>query len=343
MSYSLTNTLSTSETINQTYRKLTMAALVAQSEDQPRDVVFRNYSSQQASNYAEGRLGYSEALIEFVLKQHNSSGGRNGVLLDVGCGPGPATRMLAPHFDVAYGADPGLSMIEKAQQMGGISKAGAQIEYKVSGAEELDKIDGLEHSSIDLITAATAAHWFDMPKFWNAAAKLLKPGGTVALWTAFRQSDLSGGDKVQTLLEDFRENVLRPYSSAGSQITNDGYVDLLMPWDDPTTASLYDRGSSSRHELTAKDGYFPKPYLMDNNPGDDSLDEKLQRFEKLVNSFGTVNRWQKANTEIIGTEDDIVKILMRKLRAAAEDDGGILDLSSLADKYAIAVIIVKKV
>ncbi|CAG2004742.1 unnamed protein product [Fusarium graminearum] len=338
-----------------------MAALVAQSEDQPRDVVFRNYSSQQASNYAEGRLGYSEALIEFVLKQHNSSGGRNGVLLDVGCGPGPATRMLAPHFDVAYGADPGLSMIEKAQQMGGISKAGAQIEYKVSGAEELDKIDGLEHSSIDLITAATAAHWFDMPKFWNAAAKLLKPGGTVALWTAFRQSgmhrgtetrpsapqltmiDLSGGDKVQTLLEDFRENVLRPYSSAGSQITNDGYVDLLMPWDDPTTASLYDRGSSSRHELTAKDGYFPKPYLMDNNPGDDSLDEKLQRFEKLVNSFGTVNRWQKANTEIIGTEDDIVKILMRKLRAAAEDDGGILNLSSLADKYAIAVIIVKKV
>ncbi|WXC56155.1 hypothetical protein SNK03_002091 [Fusarium graminearum] len=268
-----------------------MAALVAQSEDQPRDVVFRNYSSQQASNYAEGRLGYSEALIEFVLKQHNSSGGRNGVLLDVGCGPGPATRMLAPHFDVAYGADPGLSMIEKAQQMGGISKAGAQIEYK--------------------------AHWFDMPKFWNAAAKLLKPGGTVALWTAFRQS--------------------------GSQITNDGYVDLLMPWDDPTTASLYDRGSSFRHELTAKDGYFPKPYLMDNNPGDDSLDDKLQRFEKLVNSFGTVNRWQKANPEIIGTEDDIVKLLMRKLRAAAEDDGGILNLSSLADKYAIAVIIVKKI
>lgn len=31
------------------------------------------------------------------------------------------------------------------------------------------------------------AHWFDMPKFWAAAAKVLKPGGTVAIWTVFRQ------------------------------------------------------------------------------------------------------------------------------------------------------------
>jgi hypothetical protein len=27
------------------------------------------------------------------------------------------------------------------------------------------------------------AHWFDMTKFWAEAAKAVKPGGTVALWT----------------------------------------------------------------------------------------------------------------------------------------------------------------
>jgi hypothetical protein len=26
-------------------------------------------------------------------------------------------------------------------------------------------------------------HWFDMPKFWAEAAQVVKPGGTVALWT----------------------------------------------------------------------------------------------------------------------------------------------------------------
>lgn len=31
------------------------------------------------------------------------------------------------------------------------------------------------------------AHWFDMPKFWAAAADVLRPGGTVALWTGFRE------------------------------------------------------------------------------------------------------------------------------------------------------------
>jgi predicted TPR repeat methyltransferase len=133
-----------------------MATQTSEAERPPRDIIFRNYSAQQASNYAEGRLGYSEALIEFILKQHRSTGGDNGIVLDVGCGPGPATRLLAPHFDTVHGADPGDNMIKKAREIGGISKAGTPIMYRLSGAEEIDKIDGLDYSSVDLITAATA-------------------------------------------------------------------------------------------------------------------------------------------------------------------------------------------
>jgi hypothetical protein len=33
------------------------------------------------------------------------------------------------------------------------------------------------------LTDEQKAHWFDMPKFWPAAAKVLKPGGTVAFLT----------------------------------------------------------------------------------------------------------------------------------------------------------------
>jgi 2-polyprenyl-3-methyl-5-hydroxy-6-metoxy-1,4-benzoquinol methylase len=178
----------------------------SQPENQPKDAVFRNFTVQQASNYAEGRIGYSEKLIDFILKEHNSTGGSNGTVLDVGCGPGPATRLLAPHFDMVYGADPGESMIQTAKELNGTSRSGDPIMYEVTGAESIDKIDGLEHSSVDLITAATAvcifeheqsssltsiqAHWFDMPQFWKAAANLLKPGGTVAIWTVFRNSGM---------------------------------------------------------------------------------------------------------------------------------------------------------
>jgi hypothetical protein len=156
-------------------------------------------------------------------------------------------------------------------------------------------------------------------------------------------TDTSGSDKIQAIIDDFRDNVLAPYNSPGTQLTHDGYVNLIMPWDDPATASLYDRQSSSRHELRAKDGYLPKTHMTDTNIGDVSLDEKLRRFEKLVNSFGTVNRWQEANPKLVGTKDDIVKVLMRKMREAAEESGGLLDFSSVTDRLAIAVIIVQKI
>lgn len=131
-------------------------------ENQPRDAIFRNFTAQQASNYAEGRIGYSEKLIDFAMKEHSSTGGSNGTVLDVGCGPGPATRLLAPHFDVIYGADPGESMIQTAKELGGTTKNGNPIVYEVVGAEDIDKIDGLEHSSVDLITAATAVSICDL-------------------------------------------------------------------------------------------------------------------------------------------------------------------------------------
>ncbi|KAI1064957.1 hypothetical protein LB507_001243 [Fusarium sp. FIESC RH6] len=310
-------------------------------ENQPRDAIFRNFNAQQASNYAEGRIGYSEKLIDFVMKEHNSTGGSNRTVLDVGCGPGPATRLLAPHFDVVYGADPGESMIQTAKELSGTTKNGNPIVYEVVGAEDIDKIDGLEHSSVDLITAATAAHWFEMPQFWKAAAKLLRPGGTVAIWTVFRNPNASE-DKLSAIYDDFSENVLAPYTADGTKLTHDGYINLPMPWDDLDTAALYDKKSSARHELKGNEGYLPKTYTRFTEAGGFPLDKQLMMFEKLVHSFGAVNRWQEANPELVGTESDIVKMLLQKVRDAAEENGGSLDWSAMADRLAVAVILVKR-
>lgn len=129
------------------------------SQEMPLDTTFRNYSEQQASDYAKGRLGYSDTLVDFILNYHHSTAGQNGTLLDVGCGPGTATRMLAPHFDIAYGVDPGEGMIRLASDSGGLTRGGDSIIYKLSTAEDIDKIDGLPQSSLDLITAATAVRY----------------------------------------------------------------------------------------------------------------------------------------------------------------------------------------
>ncbi|KAF4335784.1 trans-aconitate 3-methyltransferase [Fusarium beomiforme] len=312
------------------------------TEEAPRDVTFRNYTAEQASEYAARRLGYTDTLIEFILNYHKSTNGQTGCVLDVGCGPGTATQKLAPHFEIAYGVDPGQSMIEAATSFGGKARGGDPIIYKLSTAEDIDRIDGIPHSSVDMVTAATAAHWFDMTRFWAAAAKVLKPGGTVAIWTVFRQpGSFNDNTKLRSIFDEFL-NSLAPYSTAGTQLARSGYVDLPMPWNDPSTSALYDHEASTRRVLTAEDGFIPDLRTRDEGRVDESPEKQLQRVEKLVGTFGSVNRWQKENPELVGTEKDHVRILIRRVREVMEESGEKIDLSGLAAKMAVALILVKR-
>ena len=49
--------------------------------------------------------------------------------------------------------------------------------YRVAPAEA----SGLDDASCDLVVAAQAAHWFDLPRYWAEVARVLKPGGLAAL------------------------------------------------------------------------------------------------------------------------------------------------------------------
>ncbi|KAL9572318.1 hypothetical protein ACKAV7_003519 [Fusarium commune] len=311
---------------------------------EPRDVTFRNYNTDQASDYAAGRLGYTDALIDFILNYHRSTNGETGCMLDVGCGPGTATEKLAPHFDLAYGVDPGESMVKTATTIGGETRTGDPIVYQLSTAEDIDKIDDISHSSVDMITAATAAHWFDMPRFWAAAARVLKPGGTVAIWTVFRQpGSFNNNTELQSIFKDFLDT-LAPYSTAGTHLTRSGYVELPMPWDDPDTSKFYDQQASARHVLTAEDGFVPDAGRGETERSrvDETPDKHLQMIERLVRTFGSVSRWQKENPELVGTEQDHVRILMSKVRKVLEESGEPVELTALVAKMAVALILVKR-
>jgi ubiquinone/menaquinone biosynthesis C-methylase UbiE len=122
----------------------------------PKDTTFRSYSTDQAKVYATNRLSYEPALYDTVLKHHSETRGQFGLLLDVGCGPGNATRDVALSFDRAIGVDPGASMIDTARELSGKTKSGELIRYEVSAAEEISTVEGLEPNSVDLLTSAMA-------------------------------------------------------------------------------------------------------------------------------------------------------------------------------------------
>jgi len=276
-------------------------------------------------------------------------GGKTGVLLDVGCGPGMATRIFSKHFDLAIGADPGESMIKLATELGGETAKGEPVRWVISTAEEIDKIEGLEKGSVDLVIAAFAAHWFDMPKFWAAAAEVMKPGGTVALWTSYREvaePKTPEEAKVRAVFNSFHKNVIEAYAVEGGKISSNGYRDLILPWSDnsglsPTTAALFNRDAFVRKDLTRQElatGDTAKAVAKD--PLATSI---WQRVENLLDTLDPVTRWREAHPELAGTDKDCVKILIAETVEAVKDGKPHIDFGNLLMDMKTVVLFVKRV
>uniref|UniRef100_A0A674P9N2 Methyltransferase type 11 domain-containing protein n=1 Tax=Takifugu rubripes TaxID=31033 RepID=A0A674P9N2_TAKRU len=95
------------------------------------------------------------------------------IKMDLGCGTGQTTRLLAPHFQEVVGIDVSETQLEQARAV----LSCPDITYRKGTAEDLPFPDG----SVDLITASSAAHYFDESKFMAEANRVLKPGGCIAL------------------------------------------------------------------------------------------------------------------------------------------------------------------
>jgi cyclopropane fatty-acyl-phospholipid synthase-like methyltransferase len=71
--------------------------------------------SGSAAYYVRGRVAYPEALGDRLAAELHLDG--SGRLLDVGCGPGSLTLLLASKFDEAIGLDADPDMIDEARRM----------------------------------------------------------------------------------------------------------------------------------------------------------------------------------------------------------------------------------
>lgn len=111
-----------------------------------------------------------------------------GVVLDVGCGTGAATRAAAAQMNPAgkvIGVDVNAGMLRVAQALPPVP--GAQIAWRQASAYDL----GLADASVDAILCAQSLQF--MPQRADALRQMwrvLKPGGalTLSLWCAIEQS-----------------------------------------------------------------------------------------------------------------------------------------------------------
>jgi SAM-dependent methyltransferase len=124
-----------------------------------------------AELYDASRRGYPRELVEFMVATAFVHPG--SAVLEVGCGTGQLTEQLAGYgFDLTA-VDIGPSMIAIA---GRRPNAGT-VNFNVVAFEDFEA----PGSSFDLIVSATAFHWVDPGTGFEKAARILRPGGWLAL------------------------------------------------------------------------------------------------------------------------------------------------------------------
>ncbi|KAH9898968.1 methyltransferase [Xylariomycetidae sp. FL2044] len=268
------------------------------------ETTFRSYTHQQGTGYAQSRRDYPDWIYQHILEHHTSTGGSLDTILDVGCGPGTAVRRLALHFTHAIGLDPSEGMLSSAKSLGGTSRTAEPIRFEIATGEDLGSnlVSPIAHSSVDLVTAATAVHWFDLPRFWPRVAEVLKPGGTVALWCGGNlrvHPSTPNHAELQAVFDELDEKHLQPYMEKGNWLTRGLYQDLTLPWmvDEPVPELLQD--SLVRMEAKEDSQTTPRTYT-------------LEAFEKLFNTASPVVRWREAHPTLAGTEEDVLKVVRRK-------------------------------
>jgi ubiquinone/menaquinone biosynthesis C-methylase UbiE len=124
-----------------------------------------------AERYEQSRPGYPARVTEFVATTANLTPGAE--ILEIGCGTGQLTERLAGHRFRLTAIDIGPSMIAAARQR----LTGAAVSFQVTSFEDLAAADG----SFDLVISSAAFHWIDPEVAFGKSARLLRPGGWLAL------------------------------------------------------------------------------------------------------------------------------------------------------------------
>lgn len=180
----------------------------------------RNWFEQGGGAYARFRPEYPPQLAEFLALITPEK----RLAVDVGCGTGQLTQLLASHFNAVVGLDPSADQIANVMH-------NERITYQRAPAEQLPLAAG----SANLITAAQAAHWFNLPVFYSEVRRVAAPNCVLAL---ISYGVLNLEPDLNERFQRFYWDEIGPYWPAGRQLVDTGYATIDFPFEELEVPAL---------------------------------------------------------------------------------------------------------
>ena len=187
--------------------------------------------SDRVENYVRYRPGYPAEALQ-VLKMECGLTSAH-VIADIASGTGIWTRMLLENGDPVFGVEPNAEMRGAGERL----LAGFPKFTSVAGTAEATT---LPDASVDFVTAAQAAHWFDRAASRREFARILKPGGWLVLLWNERVTDST------PFLRDY-EQLLLTYGTDYAEVRHENTTELLHEFFEPSP--FQERTFATRQEF----------------------------------------------------------------------------------------------
>jgi ubiquinone/menaquinone biosynthesis C-methylase UbiE len=205
--------------------------------------------SSHADIYARYRPRYPQQLYDFILAHVP----KKNTALDCGTGNGQCAAVLADHFKEVNATD-----ISEKQIVNAPGKS--NLYYHVCAAEKLP----FQDNYFDLVTCATAVHWFRLDDFFSEVKRVAKQGAIFACWAY---------------------NVFRTDQPALNEMIDDFYWKKIYEYWDP-----------ERRHVDAEYKTISFPFEEIPNPGFAAhLVWDWQHFEGYLNTWSAVQHYIRRN------------------------------------------------
>lgn len=225
--------------------------------------------SAQSDIYARYRPLYPKELYDFLLAHVKEK----KAALDCGTGNGQCAGELADYFGEVQATD-----ISEKQIANAITKP--NLHYHICSAEKTP----FAENSFDLITCATAIHWFHFDEFFAEMKRIAKNDGVFACWAyGLVRTDQH---RLNKIIDEYYWQTIHSYWDPERRFVDEEYKTIPFPFEE-----IPNQGFATKLEwnLETLEGYLNtwsavQHYIKKNNtnPVDDLMNKIRTEFDRNI-------------------------------------------------------------